>query len=417
MTEQERMRTELLKKIEQDRERIIAFIRGFVQAPTPNPPGDTSVAMRHVQALLDGENVSYDIHARDPTMPNLVASTAFDAGSKHLVLNGHIDVFPVENASQWTFDPWSAKVSNGAIYGRGVADMKVGTTASLFTYLYLRHFKKSLTGKLTLTVVSDEETFGPNGARHLFYSCPEAVTGTACLNGEPSSPYTVRFGEKGALWLRFTVTTPGGHGAYAHLSKNAIESAFALIQDLKEFKTFEFQEPPAVVAALEASQTAFDRANGAGASKLARTITMNIGTMVAGPKVNMIASRCEFEIDIRTPNGVTKADVLDHVENLRGRHGFSYEVLMSNDSNWCEPDSELAQIVRRNAQDLTGIEPLNVIGLGNTDARLWRYRGTPAVVYGPTPRGMGSTDENVPIEEAFDVIRCHVLSAFEYLST
>jgi succinyl-diaminopimelate desuccinylase len=410
------MRTELLKQIEQDRERIVAFIRGFVRAPTPNPPGDTLVAMQHVRTLLDGESVSYDIHARDATMPNLVASTAFDAGSKHLVLNGHIDVFPVENASQWTFDPWAAEVSNGAIYGRGVADMKVGTTASLFTYLYLRRFRKSLTGKLTLTVVSDEETFGPNGARHLFNTCPEAVTGTACLNGEPSSPYTVRFGEKGALWLRFTVTTPGGHGAYAHLSKNAIEAAFALIQDLKAFKTFEFQEPPAVVAALEASQPAFDKANGPGASKLARAITMNIGTMVAGPKVNMIASRCEFEIDIRIPNGVTKADVLDHVESLRGRHDFSFEVLMSNDSNWCEPDSELAQIVRRNARDLTGIEPLNVIGLGNTDARLWRYRGTPAVVYGPTPRGMGSTDENAPIDEAFDVIRCHVLSAFEYLS-
>jgi succinyl-diaminopimelate desuccinylase len=144
---------------------------------------------------------------------------------------------------------------------------------------------------------------------------------------------------------------------------------------------------------------------------------MNLGTMVAGPKVNMIASRCEFEIDIRIPNGVVRADVIDYVESLRDRHDFSYEVLMSNDSNWCEPESDLAQIVRKNALDITGIEPVNVIGLGNTDARLWRYRGTPAVVYGPTPRGMGSVNEHVPIEEALDVIRCHVLSAFEYLST
>jgi succinyl-diaminopimelate desuccinylase len=411
------MRIELLKQIDHDRERIIAFIRSFVQATTPNPPGDTLVAMQHVRTLLDSESANYDIHVRDEAMPNLVASTQFDAGKKHLVLNGHIDVFPVENAAQWTFDPWAAEVSNGAIYGRGVADMKVGTTASLFTYLYLRQFKKSLRGRLTLTVVSDEETFGPNGARHLFDICPDAITGTACLNGEPSSPYTIRFGEKGALWLRFTITTPGGHGAYAHLSVNAIESAFDLLQELKKFTAFEFQEPPEVVAALEVSQPAFDKANGHGASKLARAITMNIGTMVAGPKVNMIASRCEFEVDIRVPNGVKKADILHHIEGLRDHHNFSYEVLMSNDSNWCEPDSELARIVRRNARRLTGIEPLNVIGLGNTDARLWRYRGIPAVVYGPSPRGMGSVDENVRIDEAFDVIRCHALSAFEYLST
>lgn len=411
------MRSELLEQIERDREFIIAFMRDFVRLPTPNPPGDTLLAMQHVRALLDSKDVNYDIRARDATMPNLVASSTFGAGPKHLVLNGHIDVFPVENLCQWAFDPWAAEVSNGSIYGRGVADMKVGTTASLFTYLYLQQFKPALKGRLTLTVVSDEETFGPNGARHLFDTCPEGVTGTVCLNGEPSSPHTIRFGEKGALWLRFVVTTPGGHGAYAHVSKNAIESAFALVHDLKTFKTFQFQEPPEVVAALEASQAAFDEANGPGASRLARSITMNLGTMVAGPKVNMIASRCGFEIDIRIPNGVTRADVINHVESLRDRHDFSYEVLMSNDANWCEPESELAQIVQKNAQNITGIEPVNVIGLGNTDARLWRYRGTPAVVYGPTPRGMGSVNEHVPIEEALNVIRCHVLSALEYLST
>lgn len=411
------MRSELLAQIQRDREIILAFIRDFVRIPTPNPPGDTMSAMQHVRALLDSKRVTYDIHARDTKMPNLVASSALGTGPKHLVLNGHIDVFPVENPSEWAFDPWAATVSDDSIYGRGVADMKVGTTASLFTYLYLQQFKPALKGRLTLTVVSDEETFGPNGARHLFDTCPESITGTACLNGEPSSPHTIRFGEKGALWLRFVVTTPGGHGAYAHVSKNAIESAFALVQDLKMFKTFEFQEPPEVVAALESSQAAFDAANGPGASRLARSITMNLGTMVAGPKVNMIASRCEFEIDIRIPNGVTRADVINHVESLRDHHGFSYEVLMSNDSNWCEPESELAQIVRKNARDITGIEPANVIGLGNTDARLWRYRGTPAVVYGPTPRGMGSVNEHVRIDEALNVIRCHVLSAFEYLST
>ena len=411
------MNTELLKQIEQDSGRIVEFIRRFVQAASPNPPGDTLAAMKHVRALLDSEGASYDIHASNAIMPNLVASTSLGDGSKHLVLNGHIDVFPVENAAEWSFDPWAATVSNDTIYGRGVADMKVGTSASLFTYLYLRQFKKDLKGRLTLTVVSDEETFGPYGARHLFDTKADAVTGTACLNGEPSSPYTIRFGEKGALWLRFVITTPGGHGAFTHVSKNAIESAFAFVSDLKKFMAFKFQEPPAVVAALEASREAFDRANGPGAWKLARSITVNVGTMTAGPKVNMIASRCEFEVDIRLPNGVTKADALKYIEGLRDWHDFKYEVLMSNDANWREPDSDLAKIVRRNAKAITGIEPQNVLALGNTDTRLWRYAGVPAVVYGPTPRGLGSKDENVPVVEALNVVRCHVLSAFDYLSS
>src|SRR3569832_2278387 len=162
------MRSELLKQIERDRESIIAFIRGFVQAPTPNPPGDTLPAMRHVQTLLDSKGVNYDIHARNATMPNLVASSVFDTGPKHLVLNGHIDVFPVENTSQWIFDPWAAEVSTGSIYGRGVADMKVGTTASLFTYFYLQQFKTDLKGRLSLFVVSVVVSFGLFGVCFLF---------------------------------------------------------------------------------------------------------------------------------------------------------------------------------------------------------------------------------------------------------
>jgi succinyl-diaminopimelate desuccinylase len=293
--------------------------------------------------------------------------------------------------------------------------MKTGTSASLFAYMYLSRLASGLTGKLTLTVVSEEETFGLNGARHLFDVCPGEITGTACLNGEPSSRHTVRFGERGAVWLRFRITTPGGHGAYPHVSPNAIELAYPLIRDLREFTNKEFTEPAELAKALDASAQAVDAANGAGASRIARSITMNVGTMNAGPKVNMIASRCEFEVDFRLPNGVIRQDLLAWVDALRSKHSFEYEVLMVNDPNWCAPDSELAQILRRNATAVTGVEPANVIGLGNTDARLWRYRGVPAVVYGPAPVGMGSKDERVLIEEALDVLRCHALSAYDYL--
>jgi succinyl-diaminopimelate desuccinylase len=62
------------------------------------------------------------------------------------------------------------------------------------------------------------------------------------------------------------------------------------------------------------------------------------------------------------------------------------------------------------------VDPAPVISLGGTDARLWRYKNIPAIVYGPTPNGMGSTNEYVQVEEFFHVVKCHVLSAYDYLS-
>ncbi|MDI4238575.1 M20/M25/M40 family metallo-hydrolase [Bradyrhizobium sp. Arg237L] len=408
------LRTTLLGWIDQDQDNILQFMQTMVHTRSPNPPGDTREVMALVRYYLDSCGLAYAMVNRDGTMPNLVATQAFAAGPKHLVLNGHIDVFPVETSEGWSQDPWDGHV-DGTIWGRGSADMKVGTTASILTYVYLSRLAQHFAGKLTLTVVSEEESFGPNGARHLFDACPELITGTALLNGEPSGASVVRFGEKGALWLRITVQTPGGHGAYPHLSPNAIEKALELIIDLKTLAQVDFQEPDVVVAALERSRADYDRAYGEGASDLARKVTMNIGTISGGSRVNMIASRCTFDVDIRLPNGADADDMLARIEVLRDRHQFTYEVLLLNRPNWADPNDELALIVADTADAVTGIRPVPAVSLGNTDARLWRYRNVPSVVYGPSPRGMGSTNEHVPIAEALNVVRCHVLSAAAYL--
>ena len=56
-------------------------------------------------------------------------------------------------------------------------------------------------------------------------------------------------------------------------------------------------------------------------------------------------------------------------------------------------------MIRRNVQTLKGFDPKPMVGLGTTDMRLWRDRGIPAYVYGPSPRTMGARDERVEIEE------------------
>ena len=153
---------QLAKWIDDDRDTIIGFLCDFVRAKSQNPPGDTRLAAAHVTRFLDAKGLPFRVIAPEPTMPNIVGS--FDTGKPghHLVLNGHMDVFPADaEAEGWTQHPWGGTIANGKIYGRGVADMKAGTSASIFTYHYLYRVREHLKGKLTLTAVSDEETFGP----------------------------------------------------------------------------------------------------------------------------------------------------------------------------------------------------------------------------------------------------------------
>jgi len=96
-------------------------------------------------------------------------------------LNGHIDVFPVGDAKGWERDPWSGFNDGKFIHGRGTVDMKSGTAALLMAYIYLYKRKVSLKGKLTLTMVSVEETGGKWGAKWLIENHPKDCRGDVLL--------------------------------------------------------------------------------------------------------------------------------------------------------------------------------------------------------------------------------------------
>ena len=408
---------QLLSWIEADSDELIRFFSEFVAARSPNPPGDTREAVGYITRFLDGENLPNWLIDPQPIMANVVG--AFDCGSpgRHLVLNGHIDVFPVdEEDDRWTHGPWSGAVADGKVWGRGAADMKCGTSASIMTYRYLHRLKDRLNGKLTLTCVSDEQTSGPWGSRYLMEHHPE-LHGDCCLNGEPSSPYTVRFGEKGPLWLEFTVRTRGSHGAYTHLSESATKIAARFIGELEAVTEVEVNVPHNVGAALARAREAIDRAQGAGSADILPRITFNAGVVEGGLKVNMVPDHCRIEADIRFPVGGEKDKVMAVIDGILAHYPqVTMREINFNPPSWCEPYGEMVEILQANVRQLADHEPMPIVSLGGTDARLWRYLDIPAYVYGPSPTGMGSYNECVEVETYLHIVRTHVLSAYDYLS-
>lgn len=411
-------RQQLLDWIEAEKDDIVGFLQGFVRARSPNPPGDTTEAVRHITSFLEKDGAPFRLVDPQPTMANVVGTFEGARAGRHLVLNGHIDVFPVGQdpaLEGWTKDPWGGEIADGKLYGRGSSDMKCGTSASLWTYVLLHRLKDRLKGKLTLTCVSDEETFGPWGARWLMANEAE-VKGDCCLNGEPSSPFTIRYGEKGPIWLKFTVRTPGSHGAYTHASPSATRIAARLIRDLEALEDLVFDLPDNLARAQSEATAAADKAMGAGAGEILPRVTLNIGTIQGGLKVNMVPGECVFEADIRLPVGVTGEQVMREVEKIAAKFPeAAFEETNCNPPSYCDPYGEMVEIIQNNVEQLRGFRPTPVVSLGGTDARLWRYENIPAYVYGPFPTGMGSFDENVPVEDFLHVVRTHVLSAYDYL--
>jgi succinyl-diaminopimelate desuccinylase len=227
----------------------------------------------------------------------------------------------------------------------------------------------------------------------------------------------VRFGEKGPLWLRFHVRMPGAHGAFTHASASAVAIAAQVIGELRRLEEIEPPHISNLAAALDQAADVLEKAYGKGAARIVRRVTVNPGLIHGGAKVNMVAADCTSEVDIRLPNGLAEVPILREVDTIIAAHPeVSYEKILYNPPSWCAPDSEMAGFIRANAKAVAGIDPVPTISLGGTDVRLWLYADIPAIVYGPAPTGMGSADEHVTVDDFLHVVRCHVLSAYDYMT-
>jgi succinyl-diaminopimelate desuccinylase len=409
----------LLKAIEADEATHISFLQSFTQAPSPNPPGDTRLAADVIINYLQSHGITPEIIAPQPSMPNVVSDfTCGTPNGSRLIMNGHIDVFPASDGSDWPRSPWSGEISHGRLHGRGTVDMKAGTAASIIAYSYLYQYREHLKGSVGLCAVSDEETGGKWGSKYLLED--ERWRGDCMINAEPGGLGTIRFAEKGTLRLTFVVQTEGAHGAYLHRSKSATRIAAKLIEELAIVEEIVPEIDPGLREYLKKVEVrgAVDEAMGKGAADIMLKATLNVGTIHGGLKVNMIPDKCVFETDIRLPIGLTAEQVMETIYRvLAGYPEATVEVqeAASNPAASCSHEHPMVGILSRKAEAVTGKLPVAIPSLGATDCKFWRYKGVPAYVLGVSPESMAAKDESVSVEEFLAVVKTHALAAWEYL--
>lgn len=414
-----RARETILRWIDEEREELIGFLSRFVRVPSPNPPGDTRAAAAFLHDALAAQGVPVSYRTAKPEWPNVVGTFSTRGPGPHLVLNGHIDVFPPGPAEAWSREPWSGAIDEGKVHGRGVVDMKCGTAASVWTYIYLHRLREELAGRLTLTCVSDEETGGTWGAKWLIDTFPGEFRGDCVLNAEPSTPGMVRFGEKGTLRLIFAIDTPGAHGAYTHVSKNAIKVASDLIQDLYRLEELPVAQPEDIRRVIAASVPAIERALGAGGGRILNRFTVSAGVIAGGIKINMLPGHCRLEVDMRLPVCTTHAGLMGEIEAIVARYPEAAVRPVwthSAEPTVSDPNHPMLKTLQATVKSLGRPEPVASVSLGATDMKHWRARGVPGYVYGCTPNNMAKPDEWVAIDEYLHIVRTHALAAASFLS-
>jgi acetylornithine deacetylase/succinyl-diaminopimelate desuccinylase-like protein len=257
---------------------------------------------------------------------------------------------------------------------------------------------------------------GPWGTQFLLDTLPEA-RGDAMICGDAGSPDVIRLGEKGLLWLRVIARGRAAHGAHVHLGDNAVERLMDALGRLARVREMPVATPAAIAAAIAGAREVSERQAGKGEADVLTSVTVNVGVIGGGSKVNLVPDRASAEVDVRLPVGVSVDTCLAEVRRLvAGVPGVDVEVLRRYEPNHTDPGHEIFRLLRDNAEAVSGRRPVVTMRVGASDARLYRLAGIPAAVYGPAPHNMGAPDEYVTVDDLRLVARVHALTAFDFLS-
>jgi succinyl-diaminopimelate desuccinylase len=396
---------------------LVEAARHLVAVPSPTPPGDTNAAADAVLALVRGEPaIETEVHRPAPHIANVALRVRGARPGLRLILNGHLDTFPLGDPTRWSADP-RGEARDGRLYGLGVCDMKGGVAASLFALMALSQVRDAWRGELVGTFAGDEETMGVLGTQALLDDVPYA-RGDAMISADAGSPRVLRCGEKGFVWLAIVAEGRSAHAAHVHRGVSAIERLMTVMSRIAELRAFPVAAPEAVTRAIKGGASLSEPLSGAGETTVLQSVTVTFGTIQGGRLRNLVPDHAEATADIRLPIGVALGDILSAIRKIVAEaEGVRVTVVRSFEATWTDPSHKIVGCLAAACEEALGVAPAVTMRVGASDARLYRRAGVPSVVCGHTPNNMGAPDEYVEIRELSHLALILTFAAFDYLSS
>ncbi|HXZ16040.1 MAG TPA: succinyl-diaminopimelate desuccinylase, partial [Roseiarcus sp.] len=204
----------------------LEIARALIRFPSVTPADEG--ALPYLKDLLASAGFAAKLVTfSEPGTPDVMNLYArFGTGSPNFVFAGHTDVVPPGEPARWRFPPFSARVADGALWGRGACDMKGGLAAAVAAALGFVA-RGRFSGSISFLVTGDEEGPAVNGTVKLLeWARAKGETFNHCIVGEPTSVAalgdTIKHGRRGSLTGRLTLTGRQGHVAYPELASNPL---------------------------------------------------------------------------------------------------------------------------------------------------------------------------------------------------
>lgn len=210
---------------------VIALAAELVRIPSQGGVDPPDAIVGRISEWLRTQDLPFTaLNGEDGNPLGLFATVEGESAGHSLCVDACIDTAPIGDAAQWTHPPLAGVQENGALWGRGAADSKLG--AAILLHLLARFSNEPpRRGTLHVLLDADEHTGGFGGIK-AFLDAVERPPDAMVL-GYPGHD-TLIVGARGFLRCEINVSGKAAHsGSLNCRGVNAIYKAARLVEHLK----------------------------------------------------------------------------------------------------------------------------------------------------------------------------------------
>jgi len=260
---------------------VAADTQKLIAARSDNPGVGEAQAVAVLHEMCERIGATVTLQEVQPGRSNLHATMGpVDAPS--ILFLGHSDVVPAGDG--WEGDPFTPRISEGKIIGRGATDMKGGLAAVVAAMGAVSRAHPEIRLELLCTADEEDQALGALAALESL----EGRSLTACIVAEPTN-LDVVVGCRGSTNLQIDIEGKSAHAGRPEDGASSIYGASVLIEKVREaHHTASRQQPD---------------------SLLGRP-TWNVGTIAGGTGTSMVPQKTTVTIDRRTMPGEKPQEIL-----------------------------------------------------------------------------------------------------------
>ncbi len=364
---------------------ITRALDALVRIPSVNPAlvaggaGEAEIA-RWLGQECERLGMHVSIEEVAPGRPNVVATLrgTDPAAGRSLLLNGHTDTVGVGGMA----GPFTPRLRDGRLYGRGSSDMKAGLAAMLGAVAAIVAAGDRPRGDVLLTFAVDEEhaSIGTDAIARRYRADGAIVT-------EPTG-LLVCLAHKGFLWATIRTEGRAAHGSDYGAGIDAVVHMGRVLGAIERL----------------------DREIlGARSHPLLGRPSIHASVISGGEGPSTYPPSCELVLERRTLPAESPADVRSELSAMLARLSAAdpsfratLEVTLTRPGLEVDPDAAIVRALDGAARRRLGRGPAHVGMSPWFDAAVLAQAGIPTVIFGPSGGGWHGDEEYVDLQSVAD---------------